>query len=370
MSEQELREGLRAAVADEPALSFDPDALMVRAQREIKRRRALFGAGTATVAVAVAAVAVPTMLGSPRGGGNPAGSGGGWPADGCASGSVPPSPTVWYRPSDGPGPSFPYSPSGPSEPPMPTELTVPSEPPSASFKVVVPSSGAVPTFVPVPSGPRPTEPPEPSASPCPPSSVPPPSSSGPPTASGSASANQPQSDFPWPPPDAKQRHYTAAQLTARGAEMRAHLTTDFGRTVSGATDVSVEEFGGESTGAVADGQNYLNSFTGYARNGVHSAVAVAVFSPGDGPSPSQACSEGSCSVQQLTAGDRLVITKIDAGNGAEIVTVTHYRTDGAVVAVSGYNYDPTAKTAMQPQPSMPVTIDQLTKLATDPALGI
>jgi hypothetical protein len=60
----------------------------------------------------------------------------------------------------------------------------------------------------------------------------------------------------------------------------------------------------------------------------------------------------------------------DAGDQREIVTVTHYRTSGAVVAVSGYNYDPTAKTAVKPLPAMPVTVGQLTFLATDAALGI
>jgi hypothetical protein len=152
--------------------------------------------------------------------------------------------------------------------------------------------------------------------------------------------------------------------------MRTYLKNTFGKTVVGATGISVEEFQGEAAGAVADGQTYLNSFTGYTLNGARSAVAIAVFTPGDGPSPPQACSEGSCSVQHLAAGDSLVITKISVGNHSEIVTVTHYRTDGAVVAASGYNYDPTAQAAIKPLPEMPVTVEQLTKLATDPALGI
>jgi hypothetical protein len=152
--------------------------------------------------------------------------------------------------------------------------------------------------------------------------------------------------------------------------MRTYLKNAFAKAVVGATDISVEDFQGEAAGAVADGQTYLNSFTGYTLNGARSAVAIAVFSPGDGPSPKQTCSEDSCTVQHLTAGDWLVTTKINVGAQGQILTVTHYRTDGAVVAASGYNYDPTGQKGTQPLPAMPVTVEQLTKLATDPALGI
>jgi hypothetical protein len=151
--------------------------------------------------------------------------------------------------------------------------------------------------------------------------------------------------------------------------MKTYLKNAFTKAVAGATNISVEDFQGEAAGAVADGQTYLDSFTGYTLKGARSAVAIAVFSPGDGPPPSQACGEGSCSVQHLPAGDSLMITKFKAGDQLEIVTVTHYRTDGVVVAASGYNYDPTAQAASH-LAAMPVTVEQLTKLATDPALGI
>jgi hypothetical protein len=60
--ERELRAGLDHAVATEPPLAFDPDALVARAQREHRRRRSLAGVGVATAVIAVAAVAVPTVL--------------------------------------------------------------------------------------------------------------------------------------------------------------------------------------------------------------------------------------------------------------------------------------------------------------------
>lgn len=62
MSEEDVRDGLLNAVADEPPLRLDPDELVTTARRQV-RRRALAGVGVATVAVAVAAVAVPVLLG-------------------------------------------------------------------------------------------------------------------------------------------------------------------------------------------------------------------------------------------------------------------------------------------------------------------
>ncbi|MFI7676986.1 hypothetical protein [Actinophytocola sp. NPDC049390] len=62
MGEEDVRDGLLNAVADEPPLRFDPDELMATARGQV-RRRALVAVGLATVAVAVAAVAVPIALG-------------------------------------------------------------------------------------------------------------------------------------------------------------------------------------------------------------------------------------------------------------------------------------------------------------------
>ena len=66
MSEEDVRDGLLDAVADEPPLRLDPDELVTTARRQV-RRRALAGVGVATVAVAVAAVAVPVLLGRDSG---------------------------------------------------------------------------------------------------------------------------------------------------------------------------------------------------------------------------------------------------------------------------------------------------------------
>ncbi|RKT84690.1 hypothetical protein SAMN05421805_12357 [Saccharopolyspora antimicrobica] len=63
MSEELLRESLRAAVADEPPLGIDPDAVAAEGKRRQRRRRAVIGAAVATLVVAAGAAALPGVLG-------------------------------------------------------------------------------------------------------------------------------------------------------------------------------------------------------------------------------------------------------------------------------------------------------------------
>ncbi|TWP53063.1 hypothetical protein FKR81_08240 [Lentzea tibetensis] len=66
MSEQEIREGLRVAVWDEPPLDFDPDALIAQAEKVRTRRRALVSVGVGTALVVVSAFALPTLFSPSR----------------------------------------------------------------------------------------------------------------------------------------------------------------------------------------------------------------------------------------------------------------------------------------------------------------
>jgi hypothetical protein len=66
LSEQELRDGLQVAVADEPPMTFDLDELVSTAERLVRRRRALIAVGAGTAAVALAAVTIPVVLGIAR----------------------------------------------------------------------------------------------------------------------------------------------------------------------------------------------------------------------------------------------------------------------------------------------------------------
>jgi hypothetical protein len=346
VSEQELREGLRVAVLDEPPLAIDPDALMARAHRETARRRALVGAGVATTAVAVAAVAVPTVLGSPRGGGA---GGAGW-ATSCGS-AVPSPPAV---------PSMTVSLPNPTEMPKIPSIGATFDPPSMSAP---PTKPADPSVRPEPSVPE---------EPCPSSSLEPPSPQ-PTDPSGPPSPPQPTVSFDWPPAKATPVHYTAAELTRRGTEMRNYLRTVFPKVVPDATDVVPGVFGGEAAGAVADGQTYLDAFTGFTLAGNRSAVDVWVSAPGatEVPLPSEECLHGIvpvCAPKQLDNGGWVVIKSERIGtDDRAILSVTNYRPNGTVVRVTAYDYDPLTFSAPT---KIPVTDKQLMMLATDPELGL
>ncbi|MFD0201805.1 MULTISPECIES: hypothetical protein [Saccharothrix] len=62
MSEADLREGLQAAVGDEPPLHFDPDELIRRARDARRRRRALVAVAVVTLALTGTVLALPGVL--------------------------------------------------------------------------------------------------------------------------------------------------------------------------------------------------------------------------------------------------------------------------------------------------------------------
>ncbi|HEV2783411.1 MAG TPA: hypothetical protein VGX25_28845 [Actinophytocola sp.] len=334
MSEQELREGLRAALVDEPALSFDPDMLITRARRESARRRTLVAAGVATTAVAVAAVAVPTIIGVPRAVG-PAGPGPDDPVPATPCATVP-------------------------KPTMPLEKLTKTPLPTDSKKV---EPGKAPKTV-VP----PAEPKEPAPFDCVPLT-------GKPTPPSGVEPPKPVLDLDWPPAGVTPAHYTAEQLRQRGTEMWEYLSKRFAEVVPDATQIAPGEFGGEAAGAVADGQTYLEAFTGFTLNNARSAVDIWISAPGaEGVSPVENCPADvppGCKVDKRADGSFLVIKEESGGaREASILSVTHYRANGTAVRATGYNYDPTAHSAPTYLEDIPVTVDQLVALATDPALSL
>ncbi|TCO64897.1 hypothetical protein [Actinocrispum wychmicini] len=242
MSEQELRDGLRLAVADEPPMTFNLDDLVSTAERLTRRRRALVAVGAGTALVAAAAVAVPVLLG--------------------------------------------IAPGGPAELPMAASST-----PSA-----VPKSPSV--------------------------------------------------DY----------------LTRRGQEMQAYLQTQFPRVVPGVTQVVAEPFGGEATGQVDAGQQYLNTFVKFVVSDAPTAVNVQVQTTS---AADQDCA-GCQSVQQVD-GSKVLLQVEDEQDGTKILTAIHKRVDGSVTKVATYNYDPTGTSAPKFKDGM-LTVDQLLRLATDPQL--
>jgi hypothetical protein len=62
MSEADLREGLRAAVGDEPPLHFDADELIRRAEHARRRRRALVAVAVATLVLTGTVLSLPGVF--------------------------------------------------------------------------------------------------------------------------------------------------------------------------------------------------------------------------------------------------------------------------------------------------------------------
>jgi hypothetical protein len=260
MSEEDVREGLRDAVTDEPPLNFDPDVLVSTARQRVTRRRALVAVGTATVAIAVAAVAIP-----------------------------------------------------------------------ASF-----DSGTIPAA---------TQPP-------------PKSSSEQRPAASDTSA--PTSDV-----SGTDVSYTAEQLRVRGNEMRRHLEAAAPNVLSTASDIVVGKFGGEAVGEFADGQDYVNAPITFTVDGERYSIFITAWAP-QALAPATVCGS-TCQELGERDGGHLKLIPEETGQ-QKITTVYFFRADGSALQVAAYNYDMTGVPAYQP--AIPVTVDQLTRLAIDPELGL
>jgi hypothetical protein len=289
MTERDVREGLRGAVAGEPPLDFDPDALVAAARQERRRRRALVSASLATVAVAVAAVAVPVVLGMTR------------DQDGL----------------------------GPGEHPA-ASSTAPNTPTPNTLTPNTPTPNTLTPNTPTPSD--------------------------------------------SPPASEARREYTAKDLHRRGQQMRVALEERLVVAVPDALDVATQPFGGEAAGAVEDGQDYLNTFMTFTRDGKRYGIGVNVFAPGAHPvDADQLCAADPDGCEWLGGSGYLFAVEENADSAnptLRIVSVYDLRPDGSVVSIVGYNYDPTGAVLPSKETPLPVSAKQLGLLAVDPALGL
>lgn len=173
----------------------------------------------------------------------------------------------------------------------------------------------------------------------------------------------------WPPRDIEPVTYTADELRQRATEMRTHLTKRLGDVLPDASEIDVGPFGGEAEGAIVDGQDYLNAFATFTVDGTRYGIGVNVFAPGASTEgPGQVCATY-CELVGERDGGEVVARSEDLGEG-QIRSIYHFRVTGTQVFVAGYNYDPTSMTAPVYAPAIPVSDDQLTELAIDPALGL
>jgi hypothetical protein len=180
---------------------------------------------------------------------------------------------------------------------------------------------------------------------------------------------------PWPPPDAEPRVHTADELYRRGDQMRAFLGDVVPTVLPRATDIEVKPFAGEAAGDVDDGQGYLTSFVHYTLDGNRFALGVNVYAPGahaEGPGEVCAPDPDGCGTLDTEHRGEVLAVDVRTGDGDPPITILaayHFRRDGSVVSVVGYDYDPAAALPSD-TPPMPVTAEQLARLAVDPALGL
>jgi hypothetical protein len=102
---------------------------------------------------------------------------------------------------------------------------------------------------------------------------------------------------------------------------------------------------------------------GPADIGVQVSHEVTELVPMDGE-----CDPATCTRSTLGDGSQMQVSHIDAGSGgAEVVVVEIHRPDGVVVSAQMSNYAFGPEATRDRTKNQPLTIDQLTELAADPA---
>jgi len=193
-----------------------------------------------------------------------------------------------------------------------------------------------------------------------------------PAAAPPTSAPATTTEVEWPPPGVKPVEYTIDELGARGGELRSVLVDRVPEVLPAATDFEFGKFGGEAEGQYYEGQTSVNTHVSFTVKGQRYSLYVAVTAPGaveDTPKTICAASGAHCRGVGEQDGGPLVAKTEDIGD-ATLWTVYHFRSTGAQVLVTAYNYDMASQVPPTYLPTIPVTLDQLTALVTDPALTL
>lgn len=168
-----------------------------------------------------------------------------------------------------------------------------------------------------------------------------------------------------PPIDVVQ--YSKTRELQLAAAWTAHLITVFPSVVPAAQQVTVRPWGGEAEGQIEANQNYLDSFVTFTIDNTPTAIDINVQAPGHDTDDPHRCQQP-CDVTTWADGTVLTVATTKQAQ-LQVVTVSEFRTDGSVVFASGYNYDPTSPSGPHTSQHVLVDVDQLTRLATDPALA-
>ncbi|CRK57617.1 hypothetical protein [Alloactinosynnema sp. L-07] len=177
----------------------------------------------------------------------------------------------------------------------------------------------------------------------------------------------------WSPPGVVARMSTIAELERQAAAWQQLARTRIGEFVPGASSVS-------SVGPVSEGHGELNvtaprhiGAVSYTLGGHPYSVSFAISAPGSAvPGPQWVCANsfGECT-QASHANGFLTTERWTQRDGKhQILAVTHFRADGVVVAAFGHNGDPFEPGEPNFWPTIPVTVAQLTALATDPGFTL
>jgi len=188
-------------------------------------------------------------------------------------------------------------------------------------------------------------------------------------------------DIQWPPPGVVPPKYPASTLRGFAAAMGDHLATAFPAAVPQAQDMQLIPWGGERTGVIVDGQDYLTTFAVYHDSIGRTAAAYEIDAPGHfTTTPRQMCTIEevlSCTATSQPDGSlvlhRLSAVKRTQGADLHAEEAVHYRLDGSVVWLTAYDYDPIFDGSPDAGPvrdRIALTTDQLTSLATDPAIHL
>ncbi|TDQ05384.1 hypothetical protein [Labedaea rhizosphaerae] len=176
--------------------------------------------------------------------------------------------------------------------------------------------------------------------------------------------------FVWPPAHNKVPALTVEQVEQTAHKLQTEARRAFPRAVPTATEVGVDLFAGEAEGDYHAGQLNLNGAVHFATAQGRAAVDIEVNAGASTPSPGKTCvheSDATCKIMPQQDGTVLVVTRWGQDQ-LQVLTVRHFRPDGVVVAVSGYNADTFLPKPTPYLPRIPVTEKQLVALATDKGL--
>jgi hypothetical protein len=174
--------------------------------------------------------------------------------------------------------------------------------------------------------------------------------------------------FVWPPAHYEVPTYSVQQVEQAARRLQNEAKKTFPTIVREASNVGVDLFAGEAEGDYYAGQLTLNGAVHFTTKPGKAAVDIQVDAGATTPAPAETCAqEKNCKVTFLPDGSALAVTRWNQDR-TQALTVRHFRPDGVVVTVTGYNGD-----AFLPKPppylsTIPVSQQELTALATDPAL--